>query len=291
MFNLTVRYRQRVLGITVIGFFAFGPMTSRVFAQPIAPVTATGPVGAPAGPVVMVTGNRAVTLSDRLVWPHLRSQVRAIGNRLVVKGSERTTLVGHITRGSLNSPIKIVSEISGNLRYEEQSGGATRVLSTDTKTVSGGTAPLALNDTDLLESLANDSVEHFLLGQMTSAPTRFHGANYRIDNGRNPNYTGPYYDLYEAADQVFEPTARVKRNKLYCLNTQTLLLERVRYKLRRGANPVQVEVLLSNWKQFQGHQFPTTIARTENGQAVFTVSISSATVGPTVADGIFSVRP
>src|SRR5437667_3535949 len=149
MLTLKTWYWTRLPGMMVIGSLAVGPTTSRAVAQNTSPVTVTVPVVVPAGPVVIVGGNRALTLSERLVWPHLRAQVRAIGSRLVAKGNERAIMVGSIDRGSTNSPIRVVSEIAGNLRWEEQSGGTTRVLGTDTQRVFAGTGSLALIDTDL----------------------------------------------------------------------------------------------------------------------------------------------
>ena len=255
-------------------------------------VTALLPrAAAQGGPTVTVSGGRTITLSERLVWPHLRAQVRAVGSHLIVKGNERSTLGGSITRGGTSTPIGIVTEVSGNLRYQEQGSDGIKTLATDTNTISAASGSLAFSDTDLVETLLNDSSDHFLVGQMTSAPTRFHGANYRMDNGKNPNYKGPWYDLYEVADQVFEPSGKARRIKQYCLNSQTLLLERVRYKLTRGGGQVRVEVLLTNWKQFQGQQYPTTIARTENGQPIFTVVITTAAAAPAATDGLFSVHP
>jgi hypothetical protein len=288
MLNSKFCYWRRLLGTVVLGYVVSGPMTWRASAQINPPVTVTGPVGVPTGPVIVVNGNHSVTLSERLVWPHLRFQVKAAGDRLVVKGKERATLLGSVSRGTANSAVRIVSEISGNLRYEEQGSGGMRVLGSDTQTawLGGGTPSLA--DTDLLETILNDSAEHFLVGQMTGLPTRFYGANFRMDDGKNPNYTGPYYDVYEVGDKVLEPSGSVRRTKVYCLNSQSLLLERVHYKLKRGPSTVRVEVLLGNWKQFQDQQFPTTIARTEDGKTVFTVLISSAVVTPSAADGIFA---
>ena len=96
MLTLKTWYWTRLPGMMVIGSLAVGPTTSKAVAQNTTPVTVTVPVVVPAGPVVIVGGNRALTLSERLVWPHLRAQVRAIGSRLVAKGNERSTMVGSI---------------------------------------------------------------------------------------------------------------------------------------------------------------------------------------------------
>jgi hypothetical protein len=288
MTDLRSLNRERLLGMMVIGAFAFGPMTSRIAAQIVPPVTVTGPVGVPTGPVVMVNGGHSVTLSERLVWPHLRFQVRAIGDRLTAKGKERAILSGSITRGTTTTPIQITSELSGSLLYQEQGAGGGRNLGSDGKSVWAGSGSLALSDTSLVETLINDSPEHFLVGQMTRLPTRFYGAHFRTDDGRTPNYTGPFYDVYEVGDQVVQAAGSISRTKVYALNSRTGLLEQVRYKLPSGGAQVRVQVLLGNWKQFQNQQFPTTITRTENGQTVFTVAIASAVVSPGAADGIFS---
>ena len=242
------------------------------------------------GPIVKIDATHQVTLNEKLVWPHLRFQLKAAGDRLVVKNKDRSILIGAISRSTAaSSPLRIVSEISGNIRVEQTGVGGPQVLLSDGKRLSTGTGSLSLSDSDLIETLSNDTAEHFFVGQMTGLPTRFYGANFRLDGGKDSKYTGPYYDAYEVGDTVVELTGALRRTKIYCLNSQTLLLERVHYKLNRGGKTVQVIVLLSGWKQFQDQQFPTKIERTEGGQTVFTVSINAAAVSPAAADGTFSI--
>jgi hypothetical protein len=144
------------------------------------------------------------------------------------------------------------------------------------------------SDESLLETLVNDSAEHFFAGQSQGLPTRFLGFRFRLDDGTDENYTGPFYDVYQVEDQVRVSGDLRQQVKLYHFNSDTRLLERVRYQITRDGVPVDVEVVLGDWQMVQGEMVPGQITRIEAGATAFTLRVESLNVGPRADDGLFS---
>ncbi len=64
------------------------------------------------------------------------------------------------------------------------------------------------------------------------------------------------------------------------------MMERVHYQ--DADNPsTKVEILLDNWTTISGNRVPRLIRRLENGVEVLRLTVNSAAIGPSVADGAF----
>jgi hypothetical protein len=201
--------------------------------------------------------------------------------------------VGTLVRASGGSggtqvAVRWVSEVNGRVRLEEQSGGNTRVLGFDGNRPWLSAGNIAAADLDLLETLLNDTPEYFFFTQATNVATRFLGARFRFDDGRRSDYRGPYYDVYQVSDRYQYGANPVTRLRTYCLNSDTLVLDRVQYVVSQGATRTLVETVLSEWKEFQGQAFPTRVVRMEDGRAVLTFSLNAVTTQAGAKDGIFN---
>lgn len=222
------------------------------------------------------------------LWPQLRPMSVALGDRLEKPGKERLILTGHLRRASKrneNRPTRLILEFPDRLRLEEQD--SVTVYNNDFASSNG---VLKNNERDEVESLLFDFVDHFFASQMQGAATRFLGSRFRLDDGANPHYTGPYYEVYQVTDRIAVKQELREQSKLYFFNSDTLLLERVRYQVERDGEAVEVEVLISGWRKVDGQQIPGAITRTENGAPVLSLSIISATVGGRQNDGLFGAR-
>lgn len=223
------------------------------------------------------------------LWPQLRYVSEVLGDRLEKPGKERLILTANLRRASKkneNRPARLVLEFPDRLRLEEQDG--VTIYKNDDFTFSNGV--LKKNEQDEVESLIFDSVDHFLASQMHGAATRFLGSRFRMDDGKNPQYAGPFYDLYQVTDRItIKKTVREQR-KLYFFNSDSLLLERVRYQIERDSKPIKVEVTISGWQKLNGQQIPNSITRAEDGAQVLALSITSAAVDKKMNDGIFSAQ-
>jgi hypothetical protein len=223
-----------------------------------------------------------------LLWPQLRPMSKALGDRLERPGKERLVLIGALRRASKKSedrPARLILEFPDRLRLEEQDG--VTVYNNDFASSNG---VLERNERDEVESLLFDFVDHFFASQMQGAATRFLGSRFRLDDGANPNYAGPFYELYQVTDRIAVEKDVREQQKFYFFNSDTLLLERVRYQIERGGEPVEVEVLIGGWRKVDGQQMPGAITRTEGGAPVLSLSITSAAIGGRQNDGIFGAQ-
>lgn len=66
------------------------------------------------------TGSDKGLISEQMLWSHLRSHVKILGNRLLTKGKERTVLGGTIVRASGSRNLTVTVAIDGKLRIDEQ---------------------------------------------------------------------------------------------------------------------------------------------------------------------------
>ena len=151
-----------------------------------------------------------------------------------------------------------------------------------------GTA--SVSDQDLIEMLVHDSVEGFFIGQLEGFATRFVGSRYhRLD--AEGNAVGPDYDIYEVINQVRVPGRPLKQRKLYYFNSDTALLEKVRYRLaaERGRGTIKVSVEVSNWGEVYGQFIPGKLVRYENGVEVVKLEIKEAGIAGAANDGSFSL--
>jgi len=87
------------------------------------------------------------------------------------------------------------------------------------------------HDQDLIESLVFDR-------PIISSSARCRGnrpggwaSHFRLDDGNDPNYSGPYYDVYQMLDHTSAEGR--EQHKQYFFNTDTLLLDLVRYDIEK----------------------------------------------------------
>jgi hypothetical protein len=223
------------------------------------------------------------------LWPQVRYASEALGDRLEKPGKERLILIGALRRASKkneNRPARLILEFPDRLQLEEQDG--VTVYNNGDFICSNGVPKR--NEQDEVESLLFDFVDHFFAAQMQGAATRFLGSRFRLDDGANPHYTGPFYELYQVVDRIAVKQEIREQPKLYFFNSDSLLLERVRYQIERDGEPIKVEVIVSGWRKVDGQQIPGAIIRTEGGAPVLSLSITSAVVGGKQNDGFFGAQ-
>lgn len=218
----------------------------------------------------------------------LRDALNALGDRLERPGKERLTLTGTLRRqtGLQATPFRLIVELPDRMRLEEM-GTQSRVIGFDGSNGWVLGAVPSNTDQEMIETLVFDSAEHFFLVQTQGFAARALGLRFRSDDGTTARYTGPFYDIYQVADRVAIGSARREQAKLFYLNSNTQLLERVRYQFSRGGAAVNVEVRLGGWQGVNNQRLPHTIIREENGTQVLLLTVNAAVVGPRIADGIF----
>jgi hypothetical protein len=226
---------------------------------------------------------------------HVCDALKVLGNRLQVPGKERLTITGSLTRtlpGGVTDvvPIRLITEYPHLMRLEEQRLGQLRVIAFDGQQAWTNLGLLTRTDLDLIQSIVFDYSDHFFVSQMQGAATRFLGKGFRASAAPNPNYTGPFHDIYEVQDRTTMGGRSTVQPKLVFLNTNTLRLEEVRYRISRATLPVTVQLSTPTWHTVNDQLVPDTIERRENGSSVWKLTGSSWTVSPRLDDGTFT-RP
>jgi hypothetical protein len=228
-------------------------------------------------------------VSRARLWPQLRDALKAMGDRLEKPGKERLTLVGTLLRqnNSQAIPFRLFLELPRRMRLEEQ-GAQPRVSGFD-----GGegwvlSADVSDADQEMIETLVFDSADQFFLARTQGFATRALGQRFRLDDGTTPNYTGPFYDIYQLQDRIPVQKEMRVQQKLFYFNSDTLLLERVRYQAERAGAAVSVEVRFSGWQKVNGQQIPGTITRLENDAQAFRLTINAVNFSPHATDSIFN---
>lgn len=218
-----------------------------------------------------------------LLSSRLALNLSTLGNRLEQPGRERLILMGNLRLAGSAQALEFAAflEFPDRLRF---SLGAPqhRALIFDGQQ----TTPATSDDLDLIETLVYDSAEHFFAAQMQGNAMRFLGSRFRLDDGSNPDYSGPYFDVYKIADQI-KASGQERSAKLYYFNSDTFLLERVTYVINRGGAEISVETKLSDWKETGGQQVARRIERFENGKSVFVLTSWSAALAHRADDGMF----
>lgn len=211
-----------------------------------------------------------------------RGYLLALGNRLQVIGKERTILVGAFADATGSNPAQVIWQAPGWVRFDQTNKPP---LAYDDVVGLQNAGSLSASDTDVLESLLDDSPQSFLYGFRRSTAYRFLGSRFRTDDGKTPNYQGPWYDIYAVLGPALAKPGAPPREKFYYFDSVTGLLWKTVYVLPGG---VRVSTEYTNWtRSASDDPFPGQIVRKENGSAIFTFTVTSAAVAPEAHDGVF----
>lgn len=128
----------------------------------------------------------------------------------------------------------------------------------------------------MVATLLFDTPEKFFVEQVKGVATRRLGSRFRptVDNA-----AGPFHDIY-AVTHSGSLFSDVEGAKLFYFNSDTFLLDWIRYRLRSNGESVNVEVRLSNWQHEHGQKTARKVERLENGASVMTLSIDSVVFNP-----------
>lgn len=231
--------------------------------------------------------DNSVPISPGQIGPNLQRVAQGSGDRFFRTDSQRMSITGVLTIDGSDSPVQVVRELSGKTRI--QIGGVKGkivIFSGKVVGLSGGGPPTP-QDLDLLDSLAEDREDYFFFKVASGAGMRFLGDYFRTDDGSNPSYTGPFFDIY---DLITDDTVRAESAvwKRYYFDSVSGLLQRVAYKLKATGDTLH-ETRLENWQK-QNEQFlPGLVTHVESGKTVFSLRIDSVAFGPSVKDDAFTL--
>ena len=221
--------------------------------------------------------------------PAWQLALRTAGDRLQKPGKERLTINGSGSRNrAAGVAFQLVQEIPNLAHYSEPGGPGHDVVFDGSQYGKPAGTPQSA-DSDLIETLVYDSPSWFLYAPSSMLPIRTLGARFRLNPQAGQRYSGPLYDVYLVTVPVQQPGKVKTQPKLFHVNSNTHLVEMVKYQ--QADNPAtNVQIVLGNWTNVSGNAIPQTIQRFENGVEVLRFDVTSAALGPSVADGQFGVH-
>jgi hypothetical protein len=232
------------------------------------------------------TGSHAV--SERTVQPprlrrgllpgRLRENLRVIGDRAEHHGKARLHITGTLRRGSdaQAKQVSLMVEARRRLRLRELAGGDERLTTYDRGAAAGGT--YSDFEEDVIETLLHDMPDGLFAAQAEAVPTRFLGPRVALEG------VAGAYDVYEVQDEVGVGQQARRRVKVFCFNSDTLLLERVRYRSWEDDVETPTEILLEDWYRSEGQYVPRRIVRLESDRPVFELTVQTVGFGPRAND-------
>lgn len=222
----------------------------------------------------------------RAAVPHmLRPNIEILGDWVSGTGKERIAIAGRLVdeRGTALDA-QLLVELPLKVRLARADG---KVLVFDGVS---SRADAALDEADeaLLETFAYDSPQGFFSSLYNGGAMRLLGFGFRNDDGSTTDYRGPWFDIFELVVAVRtgkEPEARAKH---FYFDSNSKLLQLVRYAVSSGGAEKVVETYFSDWQAIAGQQVPGKIRRTEDSKQVFLFEVVAAVFTPAMEDGVFS---
>ena len=212
-----------------------------------------------------------------------------LGQHMTTPANATLRMEGQLTDSSGTRGATITVQAPGYLLLAE-SNSRTIGYDGDKWKITNGKGPQA--DAQAQESLLAHLPESFLLQLANNGTVRRIGAHFRTDNGKTPNYTGPYWTIYS-----FTPSARnglahgqaLQQGYLVAIDEKTGFLAEVRVIVKTNPNlpPSVTQTKYNKWNTQNGHSYPTEIVRIENGQQTLKFAVQTAQTGPEANIGTF----
>ncbi|MEK6287872.1 MAG: hypothetical protein AABO57_19305 [Acidobacteriota bacterium] len=204
---------------------------------------------------------------------------RRLGQRFTKPGRERATLVGTLTIGVQQLPVRIVrTQNDDGEQVEIALGGGPASLTWNrldgAKSAGGGATGI---ERVLIERLALDSPDQFVLAQVRGAAYYTVARQVRpVEAGSLDDYDGPVWDVVRIGErQDGAPTRPQSLWRLYYINSSTGFIDKV--VSREGADTILAEV--SDWVERGGESVPTRIRWIRAGQVVMELSLTNVAHG------------
>lgn len=191
-----------------------------------------------------------------------------------------TTLIGTLKIGAQQYTARITRSQAdeGESLTVGLNGGPTAVTWDSKDGAKMGSSPATGETLALLERIALDSPDQFILAQLR-------GANYYVisqnarpsEAGATDNYTGPTWKIVRVSEPANSTLARPQSSwRLYYINTATGLIDKV-LSQEQGET---ITAELSGWTSQGGEQVPTRITWVRNKQVIMELRLNNIGHGP-----------
>lgn len=278
-FDLSALFRRRsakfaLASLTVVVVVTLVTFAARAWWAETNPTAKQDGVGAQPTPA---RGNLRNKLSLQPEADRLR---RRLGQRFLAQGREVSVLLGTLTLGSERSTVRIVrSQGDDDERLTIALNGGQPTLSwSSTDGARSGNDPATGSVRELIERIALDSPDQFILAQARGASYYTVARMVRPpEAGNSRDYKGPVWDVV----RIGEP-ASITQNKpqslrrLYYINSATGLIDKI--FSREQGETITAEV--SGWVNQGGEQVPTRLAWFRNKQMVMELTVNNVSHSP-----------
>jgi hypothetical protein len=239
--------------LVVIVFITSAFLITRASIQTTGPTQDSAPAAA--------TINRGPR--NLFLQPEALRVARRLGKRFGPASRAASVVTGTLTITGSEQPVSLT-------RQQTQTGEAVEVVLRDRRLSwderEGTKSSSALTDAErlLVERLTLDSPDQFVLAQLRGARYFTVARNVRPADTVD-GYTGPLWDLVRVDERQQDESLRPQSTwRIYCLNVQTGLPERVEYQL----NGQEIKVEFLEWTEQQGEKTPSYVQWTSNGQPI-----------------------
>lgn len=220
-------------------------------------------------------------LHARLAFQPVADRVRRrLGQRFLAPGLEQSIMVGILTIGSEQRLLRIVrTQNDEGERVEIALGGSTASLTWTAMEGARSAGNVAnQNEQSLIERLALDSPDQFVLAQLRGA------SYFTVAQDAKPpgaaatdDYAGPLWDLIRVAEPQREAFSKPQSLwRLYHFNSLTGLLDKV---ISQEGGDV-IEANFSGWVNQGGEMVPTHITWRSGERTLMEFSLTNTAFGP-----------
>lgn len=180
--------------------------------------------------------------------------LQQMGGRLTTAAAATTSLTGTLTDSGGTRTAQVTVQAPGYLAFQDSINSRVIAYNGNTWQVKNGQG--GQNDTRIEESLLAHLPDSFLLQLANGGSLRRIGGRFRTDNGKTPNYTGPYRTLYAyspAPRQGLTSGQPLQQNFFVSIDEATWLIAEIRVVVNESPGQIQVtQTKFNNWFQQNG---------------------------------------
>lgn len=231
-------------------------------------------------------------IGPRDLPPDFAALLQRLGGRLTAATNANVSVTGTVTDEKGSRAAQVTVQAPGLLRYQE---GQSRVITFNGTNFLSGSGSLSTDDSRVAESLLAHFPDAVLLQIARGGGLlRRIGTGFRTDNGKTPNYKGPWWTVYGFSPGPWTGLSAgqpLQQRVIIAIDEQSGLLSEIRVVENMGTPSQSVtQTKISNWFQQAGQWYPGTIARLENGQQVLSLKIQQGSVGTQVSPATITVQ-
>lgn len=241
---------------------------------------------------VLISRNVAVTAGQTLTQSRAAGKVRnlslqpeafklsrRLGSRFAPSRQLTSMLVGTLTTGTVQQNVTITRQqtSSGEDVQVAIAGDATTLAWTDAEGSKASGSTLNEAQQTLIERLALDTPDQFVLAQLRGASYYTVAHNVRADAGGSDNYDGPLWDIVRVEEPQSESVRRLLSNsRLYYINLQTGLIDKIVSELKGET----IEANIIQWTEQAGEKLPSHVTWKRSNETVQEFRLASASLQP-----------